>query len=94
MRAELNNRFLLTDIASRYTNPLHAEMIGRICELEKFVPNEFGIFRVQMDDGFHTVHTSIVKSVDTSMLTVTVYTSNSVYTFSPIDEEEGEDDAA
>ena len=94
MRVELNNRFLLADITSRYENPLHAMMIGRVCELEKFVPNEFGIFRVQMDDGFHTIYTSIVESVDTSTLTVIVHTHNSVYTFSPIDEEEGEDDAA
>ena len=76
------NSYLLTKVDSSMKNPLHDKMVGRICELRSMAEHEFGWFNVEMDDGIHTVCTSIINGVsmdDDDTLTVT--TANSTYTF-------------
>ena len=74
---------LLTDVKSKYSNPLHEDLIGRICRLNLFEPEKFGLFLAQFEDGWHRIGTSIVKQV--SILedgaVIELMTANSVYTF-------------
>ena len=84
MTFEQGNRWLLTSVTSRYENNLHQKIVGRLCELVSFVENEFGWFNVLLDDGMHSVCTSIVHRVSEDDGTVTVETANSVYTFAMV----------
>ena len=82
------NRYLLTKITSIIRkDPLREKLVGHICELHTFTENEFGWFGVSMEDGEHTVCTSIVKSVrwtDDEELVVT--TSNTEYVFAMVED--------
>jgi hypothetical protein len=87
MTFEKENRYLLTEVISIHKNPLHEKIVGHICELSKFSENEFGWFHVFLDDGKHTICTSIVNEIRISEDgTVTVTTSNSVYHFTLLSE--------
>lgn len=86
MYFEPGNRYLLTNIESESHNPLHEQLIGRICELVSFRLNNFGYFRVQIGKDFHRIHTSDVRDVDATDFAneITVTTLNSVYTFAKV----------
>jgi hypothetical protein len=76
------NCYLLTDITSAMKNPLHEKIVGHLCELRAFTENEFGWFRVDLEDGTHSICTSIVNRVELNDDdSVTVSTANSVYHF-------------
>lgn len=82
------NMYVLTNIVGKYDNPLHDEIVGRCCLLDKFQVGEFGWFKVELEDGYHRICTSVVKSVSASDMPgdITVTTANSVYTFSLLGE--------
>ena len=84
------NVYLLSDVTSKFDNPLHQEIVGHLCELEFFEPAKFGRFLVELDDGQHHIHTTIVQRVDITAAehNVVVHTTNSVYTFTPVYETE------
>jgi hypothetical protein len=85
MTFEKGNRYLLTDISGTRKNPLHEKIVGRICELRSMNEREFGWFDAEMDDGVHTICTSIIYEVGTDDDgTLTVSTANSTYTFALI----------
>ena len=89
-----NNIYLLTDVVSKYQNPVHDELIGRLCRLEQFEPETFGWFKAEFDDGLHRIRTSIVKDVGITEPEhdVILTTTNSVYTFSMVQEQEHAED--
>lgn len=75
-------RYLLSGVVSRTENPLHQEITGRICTLDRFCENERGWFSVEMEDGPHTIRTTLVRKMEyPDKDTVVVHTSNSVYIF-------------
>lgn len=86
MYFEPGNRYLLTNIESESHNPLHEQLIGRLCELVSFRLNNFGYFKVDIDGKFHRIHTSDIRDVDASDFAneITVTTRNSVYTFAKV----------
>ena len=84
------NCYILMGVSSRRENPLYKEISGRLCELREFEPDKIGWFSVELDDGIHTIHTSIVNAIDTDDEgNVIVLTKNSAYTFSPVYETRG-----
>ena len=84
------NVYLLSDVTSKFDNPVHKEIVGHLCELEFFEPQKFGRFLVELDDGQHHIHTSIIQCVEVESKShnVVVKTANSVYTFAPVYETE------
>lgn len=84
-----NNLYLLTNIVRTKQNQVHDEIIGRYCVLDILEAGKFGWFKVEMEDGYHRICTSIVKDVSMSDDThdVTLTTTNSVYTFILIHED-------
>ena len=83
-----DNIYVLANVVGKYDNPVHKSIIGKTCVLDHFVPNQFGWFLAEFDDGYHRICTSVVKGVSVSGVSVsdeitgvTVTTANSVYTF-------------
>jgi len=76
------SRYLLSGVVSRVRNPLHVEIAGRICTLDRLYENELGWFSVEMEDGMHTIRTTPVREMEyPDADTIVVHTANSVYTF-------------
>ncbi len=74
--------YLLYSVVSTYNNPIHQQIAGHTCTLDRFCENEFGWFAVELEDGPHTICTTIVRKIEQpDENAVVVYTSNSVYTF-------------
>lgn len=86
MYFESGNRYLLSGIDGKTENPLHRQMLGRICELVSFRLHDIGYFLVEIDGEFHRIHTSAVQDVDATDFAneVTVTTKNTVYTFAKV----------
>ena len=93
MKSYLLNTYLLTDIVSFDANPVHKELIGRICTIDSIEPYQFGWFKAMFDDGPHRICTSIVKRVDTTGPDgdILLHTENSVYTFSFVKSDSAEE---
>ena len=85
-----NELYILTDVSSKYNNPVHKDIIGRICMLDWFTPERFGWFKAKFNDGWHRICTSIVKqvSVDDDGVHTELTTENSIYTFEKLLEED------
>lgn len=80
--------YLLTDVTSRIHNPLHEDLVGRLCRPQDFRTGKFGWFLAEFEDGWHRICTSIVKesSIDEESGILTVRTANSLYTFAAVTE--------
>lgn len=92
-----NNRYVITSIESDTLNYYHDKMRGHLCEIESMDVGDVCWMRVLFEDGcWHSIHTSKVKDVEASDFNhdITMKTRNSVYTFSMVNDDGGEPDAA
>lgn len=84
MTFDRNKTYKLESVTDRRCeNPLHDRMLGKRCMLGVIEPEGCGWIEVEMDDGWHTVRTSHVKSCDVvdDGRTVIMRTENSTYRF-------------
>ena len=84
MIADRGHPYVIENIVGKFDNPLHQEIVGRLCWLDILELGKFGWFTVEMDDGCpHRICTSIIKniSVTDDINDITLTTNNSVYTF-------------
>lgn len=82
------NKYRLKNIETKRKNPMHAEILGKVCYLAYFNKGERGWFLCDTEetlDPVHRIHTSKVKDVQrTRGMDIIVSTENTKYVFEVI----------
>lgn len=83
-----NKKYRLQNIETERKNPMHTEILGKVCYLAYFKVGERGWFLCDTEEAFdpvHRIHTSDVKDVQyTRGNQVIVSTENTKYVFEVI----------
>lgn len=83
-----NKKYILKSIESEHKNPMHADILGKVCYLSYLNVGERGWFLCDTEehiDPVHRIHTSVVKDVKHSRDNhITVITEHTKYVFEVI----------